>query len=87
MIGLLLFQLNILTKHLVQLKKNFLKPHLKSISISYGKKSFSASSIQSWNNAQQKLGSLKTLPSAKIKQLIADEVLKNYLVLYSVMVY
>ena len=38
-------------------------------------------------SAQQKLGSLKTLPSAKIKQLIADEVLKNYLVLYSIMVY
>ena len=28
-----------------------------------------ASSIQSWNNAQQKPGSLKTLSSAKIKQL------------------
>ena len=37
-----------------------------------------ASSIQSWNNAQQKLGSLKTLPSAKIKKLMTDEVLKNY---------
>ena len=37
-----------------------------------------ASSIQSWNNAQQKLGSLKTLLSTKIKKLITDEVLKNY---------
>ena len=74
MIGLLLFQLNILIKHLVQLKKNFLNPHLR---LSYGKNSVIASSIQSWNNAQQKLGSVKTLPSAKIKQLITDEV-KNY---------
>ena len=46
--------------------------------ISYGKNSVIASSIQSWNNAQQKLGSLKTLPSTKIKKLITDEVLKNY---------
>ena len=37
-----------------------------------------SSSIQSWNNARQKLGSLKTLPSAKIKKLITDEILKNY---------
>ena len=37
-----------------------------------------ASSIQSWNNAQQKLGSLKTRPSAKIKKLITDEILKSY---------
>ena len=29
MIGLLLFHLNILTKHPVQLKKNFLNPHLR----------------------------------------------------------
>ena len=45
---------------------------------SYGKNSVIFSSIQSWNNAQQKLGSLKILPSAKIKQLIIDEFLKNY---------
>ena len=37
--------------------------------ISYGKNSVLYSSIQSWSNAQQKLGSLKTLPSAKTKQL------------------
>ena len=34
--------------------------------------------IQSWCNAQQKLGLLKTLPSAKVKQLITDKILKNY---------
>ena len=38
-----------------------------------------SSIINSINNAQQKLGSLKTLPSTKIKKLITDEVLKNYL--------
>ena len=54
--------------------------------ISYGKNSVISSSIQSRDNAQQKLGSLKTLPSAKIKQLITDEILKNYLVLYSIMI-
>ena len=37
-----------------------------------------SSSILSWNNAREKLGSLKTLPSAKIKKLITDEILKNY---------
>ena len=47
--------------------KKLFKPPFKTIS--YGKNSVIASSIQSWNNAQQKLGSLKTLPSAKIKQL------------------
>ena len=73
MIGLLLFQLNILTKYRVQLKKNFLNPQA-----DYDKNYVIASFIQSWNNTQQKLGSLKTLPSAKIKQLITDEVLKNY---------
>ena len=54
--------------------------------ISYSKNSIKSSSIQSWNNAQQKLRSLKTLPSTKIKQLIADEILKNYYVyiLYSI---
>ena len=41
--------------------------------ISSGKNSVISNSIQSWNNAQQKLGSLKTLPSAKIKQLIIGE--------------
>ena len=44
--------------------------------ISYGKNSVIFSSIQSWNNAQQKLESSKTLPSAKIKQSITDEILK-----------
>ena len=57
-------------------KEKLFKPPFKTIS--YGKNSVVASSIQSWNNAQQKLGSLKTLPSAKIKKLITDEVLKNY---------
>ena len=56
-------------------KEKLFKPPFKTIS--YGKNSVIASSIQSWNNAQQKLGSVKTLPSAKIKQLITDEV-KNY---------
>ena len=45
---------------------------------SYGKNSVISSSIQSWNNAQQKPGSLKTLPSAKIKQLIIYEILKDH---------
>ena len=45
-------------------KEKLFKPSFKTIS--YGKTSVVASSIQSWNNAQQKLGSLKTLPSAKI---------------------
>ena len=76
MIGLLLLQLNMLTEHLVRLKKTFLHPPFKTIS--YGKNSVISSSIQSWNNAQQKLGSLKTLPSAKIKQLMTDEVLQKY---------
>ena len=31
MIGLLLFQLNILMKHLIRLKINFLDPHLKTL--------------------------------------------------------
>ena len=57
-------------------KEKLFKPPFKTIS--YGKNSVIASSIQSWNNAQQKLGSLKTLPSAKIKKLMTDEVLKNY---------
>ena len=57
-------------------KENPSKPPFKTIS--YGKNSVISSSIQSWNNAQQKLGSLKTLPSAKIKQLMTDEVLQKY---------
>ena len=56
--------------------KKLFKPPFKTIS--HGKNSVVASSIQSWNNAQQKLGSLKTLLSTKIKKLITDEVLKNY---------
>ena len=56
-------------------EKNF-KPPFKTISC--GKNSVISSSSQSWNNSQQKLGSLKTLPSVKIKQLITDEILKNY---------
>ena len=55
-------------------KEKLFKPPFKTIS--YGKNSVVASSIQSWNKAQQKLGSLKTLPSAKIIKLITDEVLK-----------
>ena len=51
------------------------KPPFKTIY--YGKNYVISSSIQSWNNAQQKLGLLKTLPSANIKQLITDEMLKN----------
>ena len=43
------------------------KPPFKTIS--YSKYSVKSNIIQSRNNAQQKLGSLKTLPSAKIKQL------------------
>ena len=58
------------------IKEKHLKPRFKTLS--YGKSSVIASSIQSWNNTQQKLGSLKALPSTKIKQLITDEVLKNY---------
>ena len=57
-------------------KEKCFKPPLKTISC--GKNSVIPSSIHSWNNAQQKLGSLKTLPTAKIKQLITDEILKNY---------
>ena len=57
-------------------KEKLFKPPFKTIS--YGKNSVIASSIQSWNNAQQKLGSLKTCPSAKIKKLISDEILKSY---------
>ena len=43
-----------------------------------GKNSVISSSIQSWNNTQQKLKSLKTLSSAKIKQFIANGILKNF---------
>ena len=50
-------------------KEKLFKPPFKTIS--YGKNYVISSSIQSWNNAQQKLGSSKTLPSAKIKQLIS----------------
>ena len=57
-------------------KEKLFKPPFKTIS--YGKNCVIANSIQSWNNTQQKLGSLKTLPFAKIKQLITDKVLKNY---------
>ena len=57
-------------------KEKLFNPPFKTIS--YGKNSAISSSIQSWNNAQQKLESLKTLPSAKIKQLVIDEILKNY---------
>ena len=53
-------------------KEKLFKPPFKTIPS--GKNFVIASSIQSWNNAQQKLGSLKTLPSAKIKQLITDKV-------------
>ena len=84
MIGLLLFQLNIRIKHLSSTKEKLFKPPFKTIS--YGKNSVISSSIQSWNNAQQKPGSLKTLPSAKIEQLITDEILKNYQILYSIMI-
>ena len=56
-------------------KENFFKSPFNIIS--YGKNSVISSSIQSWNNAQSKLGLLKTFPSANIKQLIADEILKN----------
>ena len=42
------------------------------------KKSVIFSDIQSLNKAKQKLGLLKTLPSAKIKQLIIDKNIKNY---------
>ena len=57
-------------------KEKLFEPSVKTIS--YGKNSVIATPIPSWNNAQQKLASLKTLPSAKIKQLITNEVLKNY---------
>ena len=50
-------------------KEKLFKPPFKTIS--YGKNYVISSSIQSWNNAQQKLGSSKTLPSSKIKQLIS----------------
>ena len=52
-------------------KEKLFQPPFKTISS--GKNSVISNSIQSWNNAQQKLGSLKTLPSAKIKQLIIGE--------------
>ena len=48
-------------------KEKLFKPQFKTIS--YGKNSVITISIQSWNNAQQKIGSLKIPPSAKIKQL------------------
>ena len=57
-------------------KEKLFKPPFKTMS--YCKKSVISSSIQSWNNAQQKLGSLETLFSAKIKQLITHEILKCY---------
>ena len=63
-------------EHLVGLKKNFLNSYLRLSSMV--KKSVIFSDIQSLNKAKQKLGSLKTLPSAKIKQLIIDKNIKNY---------
>ena len=63
-------------EHLVGLKKNFLNSYLRLPSMV--KKSVIFSDIQSLNKAKQKLGSLKTLPSAKIKQLIIDKNIKNY---------
>ena len=45
-----------------------------------------SSHIKSWNNTQQELGSLKTISSAKIKQLISDINLKIYLVLYPILI-
>ena len=63
-------------EHLVGLKKNFLNSYLRLSSMV--KKSIIFSDIQSLNKAKQKLGSLKTLPSAKIKQLIIDKNIKNY---------
>ena len=63
-------------EHLVGLKKNFLNSYLRLSSMV--KKSVIFSDIQSLNRAKQKLGSLKTLPSAKIKQLIIDKNIKNY---------
>ena len=57
-------------------EEKLFKPPCKTIS--YGKNSVTSSSFQSWNNAQQKLGLLKVLPTAKIKQLITNEILKNY---------
>ena len=59
----------------ISTKEKLLKSPFKTIS--YSNISVIFSSIQSWNNTQQKPGSLKTLPSAKIKQLITDEILKN----------
>ena len=63
-------------EHLVGLKKNFLNSYLRLSSMV--KKSVIFSDIQSLNKAKEKLGSLKTLPSAKIKQLIIDKNIKNY---------
>ena len=57
-------------------KEKLFKPPFKTMS--YCKKSVISSSIQSWNNAKQKLGSLETLFSAKINQLITHEILKCY---------
>ena len=57
-------------------KEKLFKPLFKTIF--FGKKSVIFSDIQSLNKAKQKLESLKTLPSAKIKQLIIDENIKNY---------
>ena len=57
-------------------KQKLLYPPFKTIP--YGKSFVISSSMQPWNNAQQKLGSLKTLPSVKTKQLITDEILKKY---------
>ena len=77
MIGYHSYQISSLTKEKLK------KPPFKTIS--YDKNSVLLSSIQSWNNAQQKLGLLKTLPFAKINQLITVKILKNYKVLYSIM--
>ena len=63
-------------EHLVGRKKNFLNSYLRLSSMV--KKSVIFSDIQSLNKAKQKLGLLKTLPSAKIKQLIIDKNIKNY---------
>ena len=82
MTGLPLFQLNILIKHLDQLEKNFLKPHFISPIV----KILLYPALFSHGKAQQKLRSLKTLPSVKIKLLITYEILKKYEVLYPVMI-
>ena len=56
-------------------KEKLFKPLFNTI---YGKNSDIASSIQSWDHIQQRLGSLKSLSSAKIRQLITNEVVKSY---------